>query len=276
MSSTVRKGLKVIEYLAHAKAARGISEIARDIAMDKSAVQRILNALFLAGYVEQAPGSSKYLLTLSIWELGSHVVERHEARRLVHPILRFGAQSTGYTVFLSYLSFPFVVYLDKVEGAHGRTYSAEAGSRIPMTRTAAGKAVLAFLPDEDVAALAHAHTDWTGYLHSETKSRTDLRKEVEAIRRQRYATSEGGLKAGVNSVAAPIWWREDRPYGSIVLTADENNLPSSDFAAVGAKAADMADEATRALGGEALQRAALDSLSAVERRGSRKAHHASR
>ena len=261
MSSTVLKGLKVIEYLAHARAARGISEIARDIGMDKSAVQRILNALSSAGYVEQAPDSSKYLLTLSIWELGSHVVERHEARRLVHPILRFGAQSTGYTVFLSYLSFPFVVYLDKVEGAHGRTYSAEPGSRVPITRTAAGKAVLAFLPDEDIATLAQERMDWTGYVRSEVKKPHEVQAEIEQIRRQRYATSEGGLKAGVNSVAAPIWWRDERPYGSIVLTADEKNLPSSDFAFVGTRVADMADEATRALGGESLQLAALGLLS---------------
>lgn len=263
MSSTVLKGLKVIEYLAHAKAARGISEIARDIGMDKSAVQRILNALAKADYVEQPPGSSKYLLTLSIWELGSHVVERHEARRLVHPILRFGAQATGFTVFLSYFSFPFVVYLDKVEGAHGRTYSAEPGTRVPITRTAAGKAVLAYLPERDVEALAAPHTDWTGYVQSEIMSRAQIHSEILQIRRQRYATSQGGLKAGVNSVAAPIWWRDERPYGSIVLSADEKNLPSSELPIIGARAADMADEATRALGGESLQQAALSLLTAA-------------
>jgi IclR family KDG regulon transcriptional repressor len=257
MSSTILKGLQVVEYLAHTNAARGISEIARDIGMDKSAVQRILNAFAKAGYVEQPPGSSKYLLTLSIWELGSHVVARHEARRLVHPILRFGAQSTGFTAFLAYLSFPFVVYLDKVEGAHGRTYSAEAGARVPINRTAAGKAVLAFLPDERLRELGREHVDWTGHVQSEVVNVEKLQEAARDIRAQGYATSEGGLRAGVNSIAAPIWWREDQPYGSIILTADETSFPREKFPDIGRKIIGIADEATRALGGEALQRAWL-------------------
>jgi IclR family KDG regulon transcriptional repressor len=254
MSTTILKGLKVVEYLAHADGPRGISEIAREIAMNKSAVQRIVGTLGNAGYVEQARDTSKYQLTLSLWELGSHVVERHQARRLLHPILRFGARTTGFTAFLSYLSFPFVVYLDKVEGAHGRAHTAEPGSRIPMTHTAAGKAVLAFLPEADMRGLMEDHADWTGYLHYEATPLEGLSEELEAIRERRFATSEGGLKAGVNSIAAPIWWREERPYGSIILTADERNLPRERFVEIGGQLVGMAEEATLALGGIAFQR----------------------
>ncbi len=249
MSTTILKGLRVIEFLAHAKEPKGISELAREIEMNKSAVQRVVSTLSNAGYVEQAPGTSKYRLTLSIWELGSHVVDRHQARRLLHPILRFGAQSTGFTVFLSYLSFPFVVYLDKVEGAHGRSHTAEPGSRIPITLTAAGKAVLAFLPDEKLQGLDQDHSDWTGYVNFAATPLEALREEIETIRERRYAVSEGGMKQGVNSIAAPIWWREHQPYGSIVVTADQVNLSPERFSEIGARVVGMAEEATLALGG---------------------------
>lgn len=66
MSTTIRKGLRVIEYLAHAGGPRGISEIARRIGMNKSAVQRIISTLKETGYVEKAPDTAKYRLTLSI------------------------------------------------------------------------------------------------------------------------------------------------------------------------------------------------------------------
>ncbi|MEQ8654869.1 MAG: IclR family transcriptional regulator [Kiloniellales bacterium] len=254
MSTTIRKGLQVLQYLAHAPAPQGMSEIARAIDLNKSAVQRILNTLHATDYVEKAPGTSKYQLTLSIWELGSHVVERHEARRLLHPILRFGAQNSGYTAFLAYRSFPFIVYLDKVEGTHGRPYSAEPGSRVPITTTAAGKAVLAYLPEEDIARLDEPHTDWTGYLPFKSGDISGLRAELAEVRRRRYATSAGGLKPGVNSVAAAIWWRETEPYGSLILTADEQKLTEERFEEVGAMVAGMADDATAALGGATLQR----------------------
>ena len=222
--------------------------------MNKSAVQRIIATLKETGYVEKAPDTSKYRLTLSIWELGSHVVDRHQARRLVHPVLRFAAQSTGLTAFLTCLSFPFVVYLDKVEGAHGRIHTAEPGSRISMTKTAAGKAILAFLPDSDLIELARSHTDWTGYVASTAMPTAELAEEMPGIRRRRFAISEGGLKPGVNSIAAPVWWRDARPYGSIVLTADELDLPRERFGETGARVVAMASEATLALGGTAFPR----------------------
>ncbi len=254
MSTTIRKGLRVIEYLAHAGGPRGISEIARRIGMNKSAVQRIISTLKETGYVEKAHDTAKYRLTLSIWELGSHVVDQYQVRRLVHPVLRFAAQSPGFTAFLTCLSFPFVVYIDKVEGAHGRVHTAEPGSRIPMTRTAAGRAILAFLPDRDLIELARNHTDWTGYVVSKAMPTVEFAEEMPRIRRRRFATSQGGLKPGVNSIAAPVWWRDACPYGSIVLTADESNLPRERFGEIGARVVAMASEATLALGGTAFPR----------------------
>jgi len=256
MSTTILKGFQVIEFLSHAGEPKGISEIAREIDMNKSAVQRILRALQNADYVEQPPGTSKYQLTLSIWELGSHVVERHQARRLLHPILGFGSISTGFTSFLAYGSFPFLVYLDKVEGAHGRSHTSEPGTRIPITRTAGGKCITAYHPPEDIATLAQDHTDWTGYVQFNGVSLPDLELANAEIRKNRYATTEGGTKPGVNSIAAPIWWRDVRPYGSIILTADEKHMPREEFPAIGARVVQMAEEATLALGGIKFQRQA--------------------
>ena len=175
--------------------------------MNKSAVQRIIATLKETGYVEKAPDTTKYRLTLSIWELGSHVVDQHQARRLIHPVLRFAAQSTGFTAFLAYLSFPFVVYLDKVEGAHGRVHTAEPGSRIPMTRTAAGKAILAFLPDSDLIELARNHTDWTrlrcldGHVDGRA-CRRDVKHPQAAFRDiARWSQTRGEFDRGTRVVA---------------------------------------------------------------------------
>ncbi|MGO1120670.1 IclR family transcriptional regulator [Rhodovibrionaceae bacterium A322] len=260
MSTTIRKSLQVIQWLAHAKGPLGISELSRAMGMNKSAVQRILQTLHEEDYVEKAPGTSKYQLTLSIWELGSHVVARHEARRLLHPILRYGAQSSGLTSFLAYSSFPFVVYLDKVEGSYGRTRSAEPGSRVPMHRTAAGKAVLSCLPEDKVKELEQSHVDWTGHVKLDGMNTDSLLEELRATRARGYAISEGGLKPGVNSIAAPIWWRDEIPYGSLALTADAANLPPAEFARIGSIVAGMAEEATNGLGAAAFQRDALDKL----------------
>ena len=255
MSTTILKGMQVMEYLAFTKEPKGISEIAIDIDMNKSAVQRILNTFLEAGYIERAKGSRKYQLTLSLWELGSYVVSRHEARRLIHPILRYGSQATGCTAFLTYISFPFVVYLDKVEGTHGRGNSSEPGLRIPITSTASGLASLAYLPSRMKTRIASPSCDWTGYVKFSAVEPESLHSTIKTIRKLGYSTSVSAVTRGVNAVAAPIWWQSDIPYGSIVLTANEKNMPESDFSNFGNKVLDMAEEATVALGGIAHKRA---------------------
>ena len=248
-SSTILKGMQVMEFLAHSKEPRGISEISIAIDMNKSAVQRILNTFLEAGYVERAEGTRKYQLTLSIWELGSYVVSKHVARRQVHPVLRFASQSTGCTAFLAYMSFPFMVYLDKVEGAHGRVNSSEPGRRIPIATTASGLAALAFVRQKQLARLANPATDWTGHVAFDSIQPETLHSKLTEVRNNGYATSLSAMTRGVNAVAAPIWWKDDTPYGSLVLTADEKNMPADELASFGNKVRDMADEATVALGG---------------------------
>lgn len=216
--------------------------------MDKSGVQRILATLLEANYLERLE-SGKYQLSLSLWELGTHIAERFEPRRLVHPILRYGAKTSGFTVFLAMNSYPFVVYLDKVEGSHGRSHSAEPGRRIPMSRTAAGRAILAYLPQADIAELAEPHSHWGGQSRFEPILLETLRAQLDVARKARFAVSEGGLQPGVNSVAAPIWWRDTRPFGSIVITGDEQNLPKTQFAELGNFVKELAKEATASLGG---------------------------
>jgi DNA-binding IclR family transcriptional regulator len=256
MSMTVIKGLQIIEALARNGEPMGLTEISRALNMNQSAVQRILGVLTERGYVKRPAGSRKYQLGLAIWELGSEVIEHHHERRLVHPILRFAAQSTGLTAFLTYLDHPFLVYLDKVEGAHGRAHSTEPGSRIPIHRTAAGNAVLAYLPDQQLNLLAQPQKDWTGFLNFEATNVETLRQELGEIRQRRYATSQSGLTRGVNSIAAPIWSTSPIPFGSIALTAEERDLPASAFHELGVKLIGLAREATIALGGTQYQQAA--------------------
>lgn len=260
MSTTVVKGLQVIEALAHNGGAMGITEIARALNMNQSAVQRILGVLTERGYISRPAGSRKYQLTLALWELGSQVVEHHQQRRLVHPILRFAAQTTGFTAFLTYLAHPFIVYLDKVEGAHGRAHSNEPGSRVPIHKTAAGKAILAYLPKQQVKSLARPQTDWSGFLSCGPIDPETLSDEIQLIRQRRFAISEGGMTLGVNSIACPIWATEDIPFGSIALTAEERDMPPERFEELGEKLLAMAREATVALGGLHHQHAAENGL----------------
>jgi DNA-binding IclR family transcriptional regulator len=246
LNTSLSRSLLILEAVIESEQPRGISELARELDMDKSAVQRTFQALTSAGYLEKVVGSAKYRATLRVWELGAKVISQHEAARLVHPILRYAAQTSGLTAYLAWASPPSIVYLDKVEGEKGRTNSSQPGRRVPMHRTAAGRAILAFLNDADTELVLHQ----PGATADSQEAPTAIRDDLALIRERLYAITRSGSFAQVNSIAAPVWSaHQQAPVGSIVLTSDAATLPEEDFDRIGGLAVSIAEQATRALGG---------------------------
>jgi len=242
VSTTLLKCLKVIETLAQSEEPRGISELAREVDLNKSAIQRIFKTLEQSGYVEKAGSSARYQLTLKIWQIGARVIERHDIRRQIHPILRYGAKASGLTLYFVIAEFPDAVYLDKVEGEKGRPQSSEPGRRVPMHLTASGKAILAFLPEP-------ARDEIYRGVDVAAKRRAKLDRELQQIRADHFSTSISGSIAGVNSVAAPVWGTRGEPIGSLCITGDAGVMPDGELAAFGQQAVALADQATRVIGG---------------------------
>jgi len=247
MSTTLTKGLRLLEALCNAREPIGITDLARSINMNLSAVQRLLGTLVKLGYAEQIAKSRKYCATLMTWEIGAQLLRDNIYRRAVHPILRHAAHSTGYTAYFILNNAPFATYFDKVEGVKGLTYSTELGTSVPIAATAAGMAIVAFLTPEECAKLAtpvvRGTTEFPGFDPSELADR------IADLRQRRYTTSESGFRKGVNSVAAPVWGSDGSVCGSIAVTADENELNVEKFPSVGVEVVRWAEEATLVLGG---------------------------
>ncbi len=241
MSLTLRKGIKILESIVLSDTPRGISELSRDIQLDKSGVQRIIQTLADEGYIEKTTDTNKYRPTLRLWELGSRVIAANEMRRQVHPILRYASKVSGLTAYFAYADGNDIIYLDKIDGEKGRTASSEPGRRLPIYAAASGRAVLAFYDQNHIDAALKGAGDLV--------VAQELRQDLSTIRTRLFATTERGATARIGSVAAPIWSSESLPIGSIVLTSDASTLPPSDYDRVGAIVVAAAEQATRVLGG---------------------------
>ncbi|MDF3907573.1 IclR family transcriptional regulator [Paracoccus sp. AS002] len=247
MSSTLAKGLKLLETLCVSREPIGITELAKAADLNLSAVQRLLGTLVQQGYAEQNHSSRKYSATLATWEIGSLVLRDHLYLRAVHPVLRQAAQNTGFTAHFILNAVPFVTYFDKVEGPLGLTYSSVPGTSVPMTLTAAGLAIISFMPQDQIDLLRRP-AERSG-AKFEGFDPAALAPRITDVRERRYATSESGFRKGVNSVAAPIWGSDGLVCGALALTADENELRPDVFTTIGQRVIRWAEEATIILGG---------------------------
>lgn len=221
MDTTIVKGLRVLEALAASDQARGTSELAREIDLNKSNVQRILGTLLSLGYVEKDPATNRYSASLRMWEFGVRVAHRNQVRRAAQGYLRALFEKLNETIFLCVRDNEDVLYLDKMESAAPVRLSSQVGFRAPAIRTASGKAILAHQQSD---VLERAIVAGREHFQINDVDVSNLRDELAAIRRDGYAISESGYRTGINSIAAPIWARDGSVVGSIAITGPLERL----------------------------------------------------
>ncbi|EET84918.1 transcriptional regulator, IclR family [Clostridium carboxidivorans P7] len=74
---SVDRSLCILEVLSDYEDGLGITEIAEKVDLHKSTVYRLLNTLVWKGYIKQNKNTSKYGLTLKLFELGNKKVRKN-------------------------------------------------------------------------------------------------------------------------------------------------------------------------------------------------------
>lgn len=200
-NSTFVNGLALLEALARAGAARGVSDLARELGLTKSNVHRLLRTLADHGYVHNPGAAGRYEITLKLWELGARALDGLDVKAVAFPFMEELAALSGETVHLSVLDQGEVVYVDKVDSPRPvRAYS-RIGGRAPAYCVATGKALLAHAPEAVVAAVTKRLEPHTAGTITDPAA---LRAELQRIRRTGYAVNRGEWREGVGGAAAPI------------------------------------------------------------------------
>lgn len=195
------KGLAILQALAQAEAPRGISELARELGMPKSAVHRLLRLLTESGWVRQ-DAAWRYAPTLKIWELGTRVAERIDLRKLAAPVMHDLLAAIRETVYLSVLDGAEVLVVDKLDSADAVVSHARLASRGPAHASAAGKALLAGMDESALKALLPARLQ--RFTPRTCTSRSALLAELRNGRARGFAVNHGEWHADIGGIASPV------------------------------------------------------------------------
>lgn len=201
MEKTVVKAFKVLEVLAASAEPQGISSLSSVLGLGKSNVHRLLATLVGLGYVRSLEGG-RYEATLRLWEHGTHVLTRNDAKHTASPFLPELVKATGETAFLSVLEGFDIVYVDKLESErHAVRAFSRIGARAPAYAVATGKALLAFQPPEVIESFQENLVSYTPKTILSTRA---LLSELAKVRVEGVAFNSGEWRDGVCGVAAPI------------------------------------------------------------------------
>lgn len=181
------------------------SEMSKETGLDPSTVFRLLLTLEAQGFVQVNQTTGKYRPGVTLLELGSRFLKNNDIRSRAIAHLERLRDEFGETVHLTILDGTEVVYLEKLAGLHPIGFmSSRVGDRNPAHCTGVGKALLAYLPEEELAA-RYPNGHLKRYTDTTITDLKALRLELKNVRERGYATDQEEHEPGVKCVAVPTF-----------------------------------------------------------------------
>ena len=190
----------------------GVTEIAEMTKLNKSTAFGIVATLAAEGLLEQDPATGRYRLGLELFRLGNLV--NTSTRRLVLPELERLVSDLEETVNFVRPEGSDVVYLVKKESSHSMRICTKTGQRLPMYCTAVGKAILAWLPENQRSSIIDSF-QFTPYTQNTVQDAAALRVQLQQIISSGYAVEREEFEYGLICVAVPVLDSRGYPVAAI-------------------------------------------------------------
>ena len=219
---SVANAARVLKAFKQGEREWGVSDLARKLDIAKSTTHRLLATLTDEGLLEQDAETGRYRVGLAIFDLAAAAqsMDLHEAALSPMTTLR---NQTGETVQVAVLDGREVVYVHRLDSPNTLRLFLEIGRRNAAHSTGCGKALLAFMPPDQ---LERALKNWK--LVAKTQHTivdiAALRSDLVESRRRGYAINRRESEAGVISVAAPIRDASSRTVAAISVAGPAERL----------------------------------------------------
>jgi IclR family transcriptional regulator, pca regulon regulatory protein len=195
------RGLAVVAAFDAENPRMTLSDAARRAGVTRAAARRLLHTLVQLGYVRAE--DRYFTLTPKILELGYSYLSALGLPEIGLPYLRQVAETVKESAYMTVLDGKETVCVAAVPMRRIWNASITVGTRLPAYATAAGRAILAFEPEETVDEFLAA-ADLKQVTPFTTTDPDELRKALAKAREQGYSVVDDELEEGLRTVAVPV------------------------------------------------------------------------
>ncbi len=248
VQSVARAAFLLDEIAKHGAKGLSVTEIGERLGVAKSTALALARTLAVAGLLRAIEPGPRYVLGLNLLRLGDLVGQQTSIAELGLPTLRELSSVTGMTARLAMNEAGYPVFLERIDGEGSIRFHAPLGQREEPHATAAGKAILAYLGDEEVRRLVGE----AGMARHTPKTLTDvdaLLRELERVRGEGYALDDEEEAEGVFCVGAAIFDHQRLCVGALSVTGLKVDVPLREVRQLGITVREHADRLTAMLGG---------------------------
>ncbi len=199
----VDRTLDIIEFMALHPRPYGATELSRCLNIPLNSVFRILKRLTDREYTVQDPLSSGYQLSTKVFSLGMSLYTRFELRQRARPHIEWLSRETEETCQLQIPQGEMMLVLDTVSPEVSYYLRIVPGALVHYHPNAYGKAVLAFLAEDDVRKIIQPRMP--SLTPNTIVLRTELIKQLEDTRKTGLAYDNEEYNAGIRCIGAPVF-----------------------------------------------------------------------
>jgi len=200
--TALARGLEVLRCFTPAEGQLGNGEIAQRTGLPKPTVSRLTYTLTKLGYLTHVERLAKYQLAPAALSLGYTALANIRIRQLARMHMQELANYAGAVVALGTRDRLDLLYVELARSKHGGMLRLMQGSRLPITTTAMGRALIAALPADE--------REWLlGYIKRQEgknwpKVKTGIERAIRDFETRGFVLSLGDWERDINAVGVPI------------------------------------------------------------------------
>jgi IclR family acetate operon transcriptional repressor len=247
---SVVRAMKLIEIVASGPPdGRTLSDLARELGASKSTTLALARTLTASGMLRDSRPGPRYSLGTALIRLGDITRSQLPLGDICRPVLAQLAGLTKMTTRVAICDQGYPVFIERVDGPGSVRFHTPLGQREEPHASAAGKAILATMTEDQVRAICAEH----GLQPRTSRTITDIELLIASIAMARgngFAVDDEEDADGIFCVGAAFFGHDRKCAGAVSVTGIKSDLPVWKVQELGRTVRRAADQVSELLGGE--------------------------
>lgn len=232
---SIERALDILDCFEPGKLELTLTDIARGIGLPMSTTSRLVATLEARSYLARDAATQRYSLGSRIGQIGALGLSTMDLGKVALPFMRELNTLYNEGVSLYVNRDDERICVERVESTLPLRRVVNVGDRHPLTRGAAGRLLLAYLPAERRRAILSVDPYTT-------------EEALDDLRRGGFTVSLGEREEGVSSIAAPVLDAKGEVVAALSMSGPSVRFEGSGFSDKIAKVKKTAESISRALG----------------------------
>jgi len=220
----VERAFDLLETLDRIGHPLTLTEVSRKLRIPKSSAYYLIQTLIARGYMQRIPGSRQYASGLRVFDFHGVSTMEDGLKRASAQHIRGLSAALRMTVQTAVLKAGEGVIIDKAAWPIDRWGGSWVGHHFYLHCTAQGKALIAWLTDEEIGKL-FLNLKLAKFNSKTITSLDQLKEPLADIRKKGYALNDEEHILGIRAIGAPVFSHVGNVVASVSVRGSTAEIP---------------------------------------------------